>query len=137
MPIDASFVGRTYASPTAYEVGREKIHEFADALGDRNPAYRGTDPLAPPTFGIVVAFGPMEAMLDDLGVPLSSIMHADQKFTAHRAIRPGDRLLATLSIETVRRVADTDLVATRTQITTEAGEPVCTATAKIVHREAE
>ena len=40
MPVDPSLVGRTYPPSRPYEVGREKIREFADALGDPHPAYR-------------------------------------------------------------------------------------------------
>ena len=40
MPIDPSFVGRTYPPTEPYEVGVEKIREFAAAIGDDNPAYR-------------------------------------------------------------------------------------------------
>ena len=64
MPLDQSFVGRTYPPTPPYEVGREKIREFADAIGDGNPAYRDPeaartlghpDVIAPPTFGIVLS----------------------------------------------------------------------------------
>jgi hypothetical protein len=34
MPLDQSFVGRVYPPTEPYEVGREKIREFADAIGD-------------------------------------------------------------------------------------------------------
>ena len=63
MALDQSFVGRTYPPTPAYEVGREKIREFADAIGDPNPVYRDPavaqdlghrDVLAPPTFPIAI-----------------------------------------------------------------------------------
>ena len=40
MPIDPSHAGRTWPATVPYEVGIEKIREFADAIGDANPAYR-------------------------------------------------------------------------------------------------
>jgi acyl dehydratase len=40
MALDQSFVGRTYPPTAPYEVGREKIREFAEAINDPNPAYR-------------------------------------------------------------------------------------------------
>ena len=55
-------MGRVYPATEPYEVGREKIREFADAIGDDNPAYRDKaaakalgypDVIAPPTFPIV------------------------------------------------------------------------------------
>ncbi len=47
MALDQSFVGgRSYPPTAPYEVGREKIREFAEAVGgDTNPAY--TDPRRP------------------------------------------------------------------------------------------
>ncbi len=39
MALDQSFVGRSYPATAPYEVGREKIREFAEAIGDAAPAY--------------------------------------------------------------------------------------------------
>ena len=142
MPLDDSLVGRAYRSATPYEVGREKIREFADAIGDPSAVYRDleaakglghADVIAPPTFPIVVAFDLLRQMLDDLGLPLHRIMHADQKFVASRPVRPGDRLTGVLTIDRIRAMAGTDLIFTRTEITTDDGEPVCTAHATVVH----
>ena len=65
MALDQSFVGRTYPPTAPYEVGREKIREFAEAVGDENPAYTDpeaakalghTDVIAPPTFVFAITF---------------------------------------------------------------------------------
>lgn len=142
MPLDDTLVGRTYRSAAPYEVGREKIREFADAVGDPGAVYRDpeaakelghADVVAPPTFPIVVAFDLLRQMLDELGLPLQRIMHADQKFAVTRPVRPGDRLTGVLTIDRIRAMAGTDLIFTRTEITTDDGEPVCTAQATVVH----
>ncbi|MGH3489334.1 MAG: FAS1-like dehydratase domain-containing protein [Actinopolymorphaceae bacterium] len=145
MPVDAALVGRTYHTEAPYEVGREKIREFADAIGDSNVAYRDADAaralghpdvIAPPTFPIVVAFGLLEALFADpeTGLALHRVVHSDQKFSYARPIHPGDRLVGTLTIAGVRQAAGTDLISTRTEITTAEGEAVCTAQASVVHR---
>ena len=145
MPVDDALVGRTYSTLAPYEVGREKIREFADAVGDPHPAYRDPeaaqalghpDVVAPPTFPIVVAFGLLDRLFADpeTGLALHRVMHADQKFAYTRPIRPGDRLVATLTIERIRQVAGTDLISTRTDIAADDGEPICTAHATVVHR---
>jgi len=65
MALDQSFVARSYPPTAPYEVGREKIREFAEAVGDANPVY--TDPeaakelghpdvIAPPTFVFTITF---------------------------------------------------------------------------------
>src|SRR3954449_2855778 len=65
VPLDASLVGRAYPASAPYEVGREKVRELAEALGDRNPVYTDgeaaavlgyQDVIAPPTFAFVVAW---------------------------------------------------------------------------------
>lgn len=39
MALNPDFIGRTYPPSEPYLVGREKIREFARAIGDVNPAY--------------------------------------------------------------------------------------------------
>ena len=65
MALDQSFVGRSYPPTEPYEVGREKIREFAEAVGDPNPAYIDPeaakalghpDVIAPPTFVFAITF---------------------------------------------------------------------------------
>ncbi len=87
MPLDESFVGRVYPPTDAYEVGREKIREFADAIGDPNPAYRDReaaqsighpDVIAPPTFAIVVTIRASRQVIADpeLGLDYSRVGRA-------------------------------------------------------------
>ena len=40
MALDRELVGRSYPPSAVYEVGREKIAEFAAAIGDDDPVYR-------------------------------------------------------------------------------------------------
>ena len=90
MAINVDLVGKAYP-PQPYEVAREKIREFAAAIGDDNPAYTRRmrrassghpDVVAPPTFGVVVTRGPQIAVIDDpqLGLDFSRVVHGDQKF---------------------------------------------------------
>jgi acyl dehydratase len=62
------------------------------------------------------------------------VLHRDQSFAQVRPIRAGDELDATLTVDSVKQAAGTDLVAISTRITDAAGEPVCTAYATLVHR---
>src|SRR5690349_1714529 len=43
MPLNRDFIGREYPSDETYEVSRELIRRFADAIGDANPAYRDVE----------------------------------------------------------------------------------------------
>ena len=145
MALDAGLVGRSYPPSAVYEVGRAKIAEFAAALGDAEPVHRDAeaaraaghpDVIAPPTFAIVVTLGAADVVLADPDVELdySRVVHGEQRFTHIRPIRAGDRLVATTTIDAVRSVAGNDLLTTRVDVTTEVGEPVCSATSMLVAR---
>lgn len=145
LTLNAALVGRTYPSTPAYVVGREKVREFATAIGDLNPAYHSVDAaralgysdvVAPPTFAFVVAYaGSSQAAMDpELGLDYSRVVHGEQRFSYARPIVAGDSLIATATIEAIRSVAGNDILTTRVELATEAGEPVVTTTTVIVSR---
>ena len=147
MALDPALVGRSYPPSGVYEVGRAKIAEFAAALGEDDPVHRDPaaaralghpDVVAPPTFAIVVTLEAANVVLGDPDVDFdySRVVHGEQRFTHHRPIRAGDRLVSTTSIENVRTVAGNDMLTTRVDVATEDGEAVCTATAMLVSRSA-
>jgi len=135
MPLDQSFVGRVYPPTPPYQVGREKIREFADAIGDANPAYRDRaaakelgypDVIAPPTFGIIVTSraGHQVIMDPELGVDYSRVVH-------------GDALSVVVTVESVRSVAGNDIVSTKGDVSTVDGDPVLTTYSTLVVRGAD
>jgi acyl dehydratase len=145
MPVDPSYAGRTYPSTQPYEVGIEKIREFADAIGDPDPAYRDRDAaralghpdvVAPPTFPFVLTFRASRVVVEDpdLGIDYSRVVHGEQKFAHHRPIVAGDRLVAVLTVDSIRSAGGHSMIVMRSEISTETGEPVCTATGTIVVR---
>lgn len=146
MPLNRDYLGRTYPPEgPPYEVGREKIREFADAIGDLNPAYREPeaaralgypDVIAPPTFAIVVTVrGGSSAIVDPgLGLNYAMVVHGEQKFVHHRPIRPGDRLVASSTITAIRDLGRNEVLTIQTELTSEDGEPVCTSYNTIVSR---
>ncbi len=140
MPISETHVGKTYPATPAYQVSRAKIAEFAAALGDAaNPAYAGTDPIAPPTFAVVLSSAAWGAMFDDpeLGLSLSRTVHVDQRFTWTRPLRAGDEVTAVLTIEKVRTRAATAIITIAVELATVDGEAVCTAVSTLMHTAAE
>ena len=145
MALDRELVGRSYPPSAVYEVGRQKIAEFATAIGAQDPVHHDAeaaraaghpDVVAPPTFAIVVSLNAAMVVLDDpdVAIDYGRVVHGEQKFAHHRPIRAGDRLVATTTIDTVRSVAGNDLLTTRVDLTTEEGEAVCTATSMLVAR---
>jgi acyl dehydratase len=148
MALDASLVGRTYPPGRVYEVSREKIREFADAIGDPCAAYRDTaaaqalghpDVIAPPTFPIVFSLEAALAAAADpaVGIDYSRVVHGEQRFAYSRPIRPGDRLLTSVEIVAARTMAGSDMLTLACSSATEAGEHVVTATCMVVGRAAE
>ncbi|MEU6115537.1 MaoC family dehydratase N-terminal domain-containing protein [Streptomyces sp. NPDC047117] len=148
MALDQSFVGRTYPPTTPYEVGREKIREFAEAIGDTNPVYTDTeaakalghpDVIAPPTFVFAITFRAAGQVIEDpqLGLDYSRVVHGDQKFSYTRPVRSGDRLTVTSTIETIKSLAGNDILDVRGEVYDEAGEHVVTAVTKLVARAAD
>ncbi|WP_405938309.1 MaoC family dehydratase N-terminal domain-containing protein [Streptomyces sp. NBC_00726] len=148
MALDQSFVGRTYPPTAPYEVGREKIREFAEAVGDAHPAY--TDPeaakalghadvIAPPTFVFSITFKAAGQVIEDpqLGLDYSRVVHGDQKFVYVRPVRAGDRLSVVSTIEAVKSMAGNDILDVRGDVHGESGELVVTAWTKLVARAAE
>jgi acyl dehydratase len=145
MPLDPSFVGRSYPPTPPYQVGREKIREFAAAIGDANPAYTDVeaaralghaDLVAPPTFAIVLSLGASHQVVKDpaLGLDYSRVVHGEQRFSYTRPIVAGDELSVIVTVEKIRSMAGSDIITTRGDIVTTDGEAVCSAYSTLVSR---
>jgi len=144
MPLNQALVGTVYPA-VRYEVGREKLREFAIAVGETDPIYhdeaaaRATghpDLPAVPTFAVVLSMRAGQVVYGDpdLGLDYSRVVHGEQEFVYHRPIRAGDRLLAAGKVAAVAAKGRHELLTLETEITTEAGEPVCTVRATVLSR---
>jgi acyl dehydratase len=144
MPLNQSLVGKEYP-PIRYEVGREKLREFAVALGETDPVYHDEqaaraaghpDLPAVPTFPVVLSFraGAMVSGDPELGLDYSRVVHGEQAFTYRRPVRAGDRLLATSRAAAIETKGRHELLTIATRIGTEDGEPVCEATSLLISR---
>ncbi|WP_433265892.1 FAS1-like dehydratase domain-containing protein [Actinosynnema sp. CS-041913] len=145
MPLDQSFIGRVYPPSPPYEVGREKIREFADAVGETSPVHRDPevaraagyrDVIAPPTFAIIVSLKANDVLVDDpeLGLDYSRVVHGDQTFTHHRPITAGDRLVVELHVDGIQSRMGNDMLAIRAEVSTDEGERVTTGRCTLVVR---
>ncbi len=128
-------VGRRYPATSPYIVSAAKISEFATAIADDSPAYRGADPIAPPTFAMVIAARAWEGLFGDpeLGLRLDRTIHTDQSFEWARPLRVGDAVTATLEITSVRRRRDTDIIGLDVSLDTVGGEHLATASSTFWH----
>ena len=98
--MDDSKKGKTYP-PFTYEVGVEKIREYANAIGATNPVHHDReaamaagyrDVVAPPMFAVVYSTGAMApAILDpELGIELARMLHGSQEFAWGEPVCAGD-----------------------------------------------
>ncbi|GAB2701734.1 fused (3R)-hydroxyacyl-ACP dehydratase subunits HadA/HadB [Nocardia thraciensis] len=144
-PASASAAGRHFRILDHYDVGREKIREFARAVQNTHPAHwyeadagkLGIDGiLAPPTFASVMGMTTTRALLDTVltEYDLSQILQTDQVFDIHRPIVAGDRLFIEAAIESIRRMRGNDFIAVRATMTDESGQVVLVGTTTIVAR---
>jgi acyl dehydratase len=144
MPLNQALVGKAYPA-VRYEVGREKLREFAIAVGETDPVYHDEaaaraaghpDLPAVPTFAVVLSFRAGQVVYgdSDLGLDYSRVVHGEQEFVHHRPIRAGDRLLAAGKVAFASAKGPHELLTLETEITTEAGEPVCTVRATLLSR---
>ncbi len=135
MTVNTAYAGREYPPGPAYEVAREKLREFADAVGADHPVHRDAraaraagypDVIAPPTFAVVIAQrAEVQYVADpDAGVDFTRVVHAEERFTHHRPIHAGDRLVTVLHVDSIVERGGLSMITTRAEIATEEGSAV-------------
>ena len=145
MGLNPDFVGRTYPPSGTYVVGREKIREFATAIGEDAPvchhvaaakAAGYADLVAPPTFSFIITFrADLQVVADpELGLDFTRVVHGEQSFAFTRPIVAGDELVVTSTIESIRSMAGNDMMTTRSDVATVDGEHVVAVRSMLVSR---
>lgn len=145
MPVNPDFAGREYAPAGPFEVTREQVVAFADAVGATSAAHRDpvvaqglghADVVAPPTFAVTLAQRCEAQLVQDpeAGIDFSRVVHGQEGFVHHRPIVAGDVLRGTLHVDTVREAGGHGMVSTRVELTDAVDRPVTTVTSTIVVR---
>jgi acyl dehydratase len=144
MPLNSELVGREYPGVT-YEVGREKIREFATAVGETADLYHDPDAakqaghpeqVAPPTFPTVLHLksGPQVIADPELGLNYALVVHGTQEFEYRRPIYAGDVLTATPRIAGIIAKGPHEFLTIETTMTDAEGQVVCVARATLISR---
>ncbi len=134
MALKTDIRGMVHKYDDYFEVGREKVREYANAVKNFDPACHHEDAaaelgydtlLAPLTFVSTVALIVQRDFFRkvDLGDSLQ-IVQVDQQFIYHKPIKVGDRLFATMSVQSVVERFGADIVVTRNVLTNEFDEVV-------------
>ena len=145
MALDRAFIGRTYPPTRQYEVSREKIREFADAIGEKSELCQNIDAahaagypdlIAPPTFLILINLDAINILTSDpdLGLDYRRMVHTDQSFTHHRPVHAGDRLVVHTHVDDIMFRVGNDFLTVRAEIKSVDGELVSTGRATLVVR---
>ncbi|GEE00408.1 (R)-hydratase [Gordonia spumicola] len=123
-----SAIGKVYTTQDYYEVGREKIREFARALHDDNPVHwdeaksaeAGHDKLLAPLTIVVLDGTKAQAQLFDSAIPgdllKSGVLQVEQRFIFHKPITAGDHLKSDVSLDSYKSVAGAELFTGKTVI---------------------
>jgi hypothetical protein len=136
MALNQDKVGETYPGFT-YEVSREKIREYASALGESDPRYfsEGDDCVAPPTFAacFTVIKGAEGIMSDpDLGIHFA-LVHGSQSYEyGERPLKPGDVLSCTPRIADISVRGRNELLTIEVDCRFESGDLAVRSTGVIV-----
>lgn len=132
-PDIASKVGHYYRVDDVYEVGREKIREYARAVQDFHPAHWDEDAavalgypglVAPLTFVSIPAMAANRPLFESVVVGYDMFVQTEQVFEQHKPIVAGDRLVVDVELSSVRRIAGKDLITVTNTFADEAGETV-------------
>ena len=102
-------IGRTFPA-VAYEVGSEKIREYAFAIGEHNPVHHDReaaraagfrDLVAPPMFAVVYSARALFPALTDpeVGMNFARMVHGAQEFIWGEPVCAGDTVTTTASLK--------------------------------------
>ena len=138
MALKTEAIGKTY-SPSDYAVGREKIREYAAAVGETNPLHFDVDTareagyadvVAPPMFAVVYgarSVGP--AILDpEVGINFAMMVHAGQEFVWGPVVVAGDEITTTASVKDISDRGGMAFYVFESVSENQRGENVCTGT---------
>jgi acyl dehydratase len=138
MAVSTAAIGKRYP-PVVYAVGREKIREYALAVGETDPLHLDLaaaraaghrDLVAPPMFCVVYsgpALGP--ALFDpEVGIDFARMVHGGQEFRWGPLVVAGDEITTTLSVTDISERGPMGFFVFESVSTNQEGETVCVGT---------
>ena len=131
-------MGKVFPSVT-YAVGREKVREYAHAVGETNPlhvdleaarAAGHRDLVAPPMFAVVYSSQAIFPALFDpeVGIDFSRMVHGGQEFVWGPPVVAGDEIATEVEVKDVSERGGLQFFVFESRSTNQNGETVCTGT---------
>ena len=128
--------GKTYPA-TLYAVGREKVREYAAAVGETNPVHLDleaareaghADIVAPPMFAVVYAGrAVMQGIFDpELGIDFSRLVHGAQELNWGPLVIAGDEIKTVATVKEASERAGLGFYVFETVSVNQRDETVCT-----------
>jgi acyl dehydratase len=111
VPVKTDAIGKSYPS-VEYEVGKEKVGEYARAVGEENAVYFDRaaakeagfrDVVAPPMFAVVYCWGAvaLPAVDPDVDLNFAMLVHGGQEFTWGEPVCSGDTISTVASVKDI------------------------------------
>jgi acyl dehydratase len=138
MPVKTEAIGKQYPE-RVYAVGREKLREYANAVGETNPLHLDVeaarragfaDVVAPPMFCVVYS-GPAVApgIFDpDVGINFPMMVHGSQEFRWGPAVVAGDEITTQAAAKDISESDGRGYYVFESTSRNQRGEVVCTGT---------
>ena len=135
MAVKTDAIGKTYPA-TNYAVGREKVREYALAVGEADPLYLEVeaaraaghdDVVAPPMFAVVYSLpAVVPAMFDpEVGIDFARLVHGGQEFTWGPLVVAGDEIATTTTVTDIAERGGNGFFTFETSSVNQRGETVC------------
>ena len=144
MPVNTSAIGKQYP-PVVYAVGREKVREYASAVGETNPLHLDVeaaraaghaDVVAPPMFAVVYQSpAVMPGLFDpEVGINFAMMVHSGQDFRWERLVVAGDELTTQARVSNIEEKGGMGFYDFELVTKDAGGDTVCTGIWKMIVR---
>ena len=131
-------VGRVFA-PVVYAVGREKIREYAHAVGETEPLHIDVDAaraaghadlVAPPMFAVVYTSPAVGPAFSDpaVGMDFERMVHGAQEFSWGPLVVAGDEIATEVEVADISQRGGMGFYVFESRSDNQRGERVCTGT---------
>ena len=137
MPVRTDAIGKEYP-PAVYAIGREKVREYAAAVGETDPIHTEVeaaraagfaDVVAPPMFAVVYSAPVMAPAIFDpeVGIDFPTMVHGGQEFVWGEPVVAGDEITTTASVKDISERDGMGFYVFETVSRNQRDETVCTA----------
>jgi len=142
--LNQSLKGKEYQE-VSFTVERDRVMQFADAIGEDDPIYRDaaaageagfSEQVAPPTFATVLQIMTSgQAVVDpELGLDYSRVVHGEQEYEWRRPILVGDVLTTTPRIADIYAKKSNEFLVTEADVKDAGGQTVVISRSTLISR---